>query len=389
MRPAEALQAAAKGLGRGAAALAQQPAALFRKRHPPAGARPGTLVVDDSAPPSRLRLTLYSAESAEERELADAGALAAVLGGPRKLWLDVVGLGSESVLRELGRLLAIHPLALEDIVNVPQRPKIEAYPQQLLILVRRLAATTRGSVETEQLSVLLGRGWVATFRERDGDVFDPVRRRLQEGRGPIRVADVDYLAYALADTVVDGYYPLLEGLGDQVDGLEEQLLEVEGPWLLERLAEIKRSLLQLRRAVWPLRDALRACLATPPELLSTETRVYLRDTLDHCAQASEVVESYRELASELLGAHLSLVGHRTNEIMRVLTVMASIFIPLTFMAGVYGMNFENMPELRVWWTYPALLLAMLSVAALMLLYFRRRGWLGRRRRDSGRPGGGP
>ena len=385
---------AINGAAAGAIAL---PAKLFRRRHPPPGARPGTLVVDPDAPPSRMTLAVYSTEGVEESPIAEPSAIPGRLKAGRKAWLDVSGLGSEEVLRALARQFAIHPLAIEDIVHAGQRPKIESYGQQLLVVARMLRQDDLEIVRVEQLSLLLGPDYVLSFRERTGDILDPVRRRLHEGVGPMRESTVDYLAYALLDTVVDGYSPMLEELGEEIDWLEESVMVDVHPRALERLTAVKRALLQFRRAVGPLRDALGTLLAQPEGPFAQSTRTYLRDTKDHCAQAMDVVDAYREVTNGLFTTYLSAVGNRTNEIMRVLTIMASIFIPLTFLAGIYGMNFQHMPELAVWWSYPVVLGLMLAAAVGMVLYFRRRGWIGSRYRarpgsdgDRARgPGGGP
>ena len=361
------------------------PGKLFRRRHPPPGARPGTLVVDPEAPPSRMTLAVYSADGVDEHDVDEVSTIPTLLQPGRKAWLDVVGLGSEDVLRALASQFDVHPLAIEDIVHVGQRPKIDRYPEHLLIVVRRLRPADAELVSVQQLSLLVSRDYLLTFREEPGDVFEPVRHRLHEGVGPMRGSGIDYLAYALLDTVVDGYSPVLEELGDEIEWLEESVMDAH-PMALERLARLKRGVLQVRRAAGPLRDGIKALVSNADELFTESTRTYLRDTQDHCAQAVDVVEAYREVTNGLFNTYLSAVGNRTNEIMRVLTIMASIFIPLTFLAGIYGMNFENMPELDLWWSYPLLLGLMLAAAIGMTLYFRRRGWIGSRHRARSGPG---
>jgi len=353
---------------------------LFRKLHPPVGARPGTLVVDSGSPAPRIRVTTYAEEGVEERDVLDPNQLRSVVASGAKTWIDVQGLGDEAVLRGISAAFGIHPLVIEDVVNVPQRPKAESYPEYQLFIVRMVEPLSDGAANVEQVSLLLGRTWVLTFEERPGLAFDPVRRRLHEGTGPMRRLGPDYLAYALLDSIVDAYYPLLQRLGDEIEELEDEVMGAAPPGTLERVVEIRKTLLQVRRAVWPLRDALAGVIKDGGPFLTEEVRVYLRDTYDHAAQAMDVTEAYREMVSGLFNTYLSVVSNRTNEIMRVLTVTASIFIPLTFMAGIYGMNFENMPELRVWWSYPALLALMLLVAGGLVLYFRRRGWIGAPRR---------
>ena len=291
-------------------------------------------------------------------------------------WVDVQGLGDEGVLRRLAEIFSIHPLALEDAVNAPQRPKTEAYEGQQLILTRMARLLDDGRLDVEQVSLFLGAGWLLTLQERQGDVFDPVRARLRAAKGMIRTSGADYLAYALVDTIVDGFYPVIESLGDQLVDLEDAVLANPTRDALRDIYTIKRELLALRRAAWPQREMLAMLLRDGSPYLSQAVALFLRDTLDHTVQVVDVTESYRELAGNLMDLHLSTTSNRTNDVMKVLTIMASIFIPLTFIAGVYGMNFDAMPELHARWAYPAVLATMVVVAVGMLIYFRRRGWLG-------------
>lgn len=349
----------------------------FRKRHPPVGARPGTLVMEPGALPPRIQMIRYRPDGVEEGLVSDPGTLGPPAPGqPGVTWIDVQGLGDERILRRLGERFGLHPLALEDMVNAPQRPKIEEYPHQLLLITRMARLEGTSEVDAEQVGLVLGPGYVLSFQERYGDVLDPVRVRIREGLGPMRRSGADYLAYALLDTIVDGYYPVLEHLGEVLARLEEQILSRPGRRTLARLNRLKVVLLGLRRGIWPQREALNRLLRDGSPFMSPEVRMYLRDTYDHAAQVVDVVDSHLELVAALLNTYLSALGNRTNEVMKVLTIMASIFIPLTFMAGIYGMNFEAMPELRSPWGYPVLLAVMVVTAAGMLYYFRRRGWLG-------------
>jgi len=292
------------------------------------------------------------------------------------VWIDVQGLGDEPLLRQLGERFGLHLLALEDLVNAPQRPKIEEYREQVLIITRMARFAGRAELNDEQVGLVLGPGYVLSFQERYGDVLEPVRVRIREGLGPIRSAGADYLAYALLDTIIDGYYPVVEHLGEVLARLEDQILARPGARTLTRLNRVKGVLVALRRGIWPQREALNRLLRDGSRFISPEVRVYLRDTHDHAAQLVDVVDSHREMVAGLLNTYLSALSNRTNEVMKLLTIMASIFIPLTFMAGVYGMNFEAMPELHSPWGYPALMAVMVLTAVGMLFYFRRRGWLG-------------
>jgi magnesium transporter len=239
-----------------------------------------------------------------------------------------------------------------------------------------MARAAEGFLDVEQVSLFIGAHYLLTIQERQGDVFDPVRVRIRAGKGLIRRSGPDYLAYALIDAVLDGYYPVLEALGDRLQAIEERILHETRPSSQRSIHRIRRDLLVLRRAVWPQREAVGALVREESPLITPRVRQYLRDCLDHAVQILDVIDTYRELASSLMDTHMSTVGQRANEVMKVLTIMASIFIPLTFLAGLYGMNFDYLPELHYRWSYPLLLLVMVVVAAGMLLYFRRRNWWG-------------
>lgn len=349
----------------------------FHKRHPPVGARPGTLAVPPGALPPRIQRIHYGPDGVEEGAVTDPAQIRPPPPGQTGVtWIDVQGLGDEQLLRRLGERFGLHPLALEDLVNAPQRPKIEEYHDQLLLITRMARLRGRVLLDAEQVGLVLGTGYVLSFQEHYGDVLDPVRVRIREGLGPIRSAGADYLAYALLDTIVDGYYPVLEEVSETLARLEERILTHPGARSLNRLNRVKGLLLGLRRGIWPQREALNRLLRDGSRFISADVRVYLRDTYDHAAQVVDVVDSHRELVAGLLNTYLSALGNRTNEVMKLLTIMASIFIPLTFLAGIYGMNFEAMPELRSPWGYPALLGVMALTAGGMLFHFRRRGWLG-------------
>ncbi|HEY5945459.1 MAG TPA: magnesium/cobalt transporter CorA, partial [Kofleriaceae bacterium] len=293
---------------------------------------------------------------------------------------EVQGLGDEAVLRALADLFSIHPLALEDVVNTPQRPKVEEYAQQLLVIART-ALQAGEDIELEQVSVIIGSNYVLSFVERNADTLEPVRVRVREGKGVIRSAGPSYLAYAIIDTIVDAYYPMIEQLSHILERLEVEVSDQPSVEMVRELNVIKAQLVLLRRGLAPQLEALTRMMRADMPLVTAEVRTYLRDTHDHCHQLLDVVDSHRELVAGLMNTYLSIVSNRTNEVMKVLTIMASIFIPLTFLAGVYGMNFKQMPELDRWWAYPVLLGVMALVAVVMLVQFWRRGWLGDGKRD--------
>ena len=350
---------------------------MFRKRHPPVGAKPGTLMINAHAQPPKIRVMKYGPDHLEEHDIAAVTELKELLEDNTVCWIDVQGLGDEEVLREFADLFSIHSLALEDIVNVPHRPKVERFEKHTLCITRMALLRDEG-IESEQISLFVGPDYVLTFQERSGDVFDPIRNRIRQGGSILRSSGPSYLAYALLDAVIDGYYPILETFGEKLEAFEDEVMANPHPSVLHEIHQAKRDLLTIRRTIWPQREAVNALIRDENPLITETVRVHLRDCYDHCVQIMDAVETYRELAGGLMDVYLSSIGNRQNEVMKVLTIMASIFIPLTFMAGIYGMNFENMPELHSTWGYPLLLVAMVVVAVGMIVYFRRKGWFGGR-----------
>lgn len=348
----------------------------FRKRHPPVGSKPGTLSLAHDAQPPRVHVMAYAPEYTAEHDINNLDDLVAFRDDPKMTWIDVQGLGDEAVLQRIGEIFELHPLALEDAVNIPQRPKSEGYELQHLFITRMTHIDQDNVLEAEQVSIFIGPRYVLTLQERHGDVFDPVRKRIRSGIGVISKLGPDYLAYALIDTVIDGYYPAIESIGDRLHELEEDILEHPTHAGLQQIHRIRRDLLSMRRAVWPQREAVNALIREDTPLITDTVRQYLRDCHDHAVQIADVIETYRELASSLMDIYLSSMSQRTNEVMKVLTIMSSIFIPLTFLAGIYGMNFQHMPELAKPWAYPVLLGTMAVMTVAMLLYFRRKGWIG-------------
>ncbi len=355
---------------------------IFKKRHTRIGARPGTLVISKQSPRPVVRGIFYNPESFEDEPIEDLDRLQKAFTKETIAGIDVQGFGDRSVMNKVGSVFGLHPLLLEDVVNVPQRPKTELYDDQLLIVVRMVRLKdpedqSRYRVDMEQVSIVLAENYVITFQERYGDILDPVRKRIKGGKGIIRHRGSDYLAYAIADTIVDGYYPVLEGVGNDLEAMEDEVIRNPSPEVLGELNTLKNQLINLRRAVWPQREAVNSLVRGDYALIGEDVRVYLRDTHDHCIQTSEVAEMYREMATGLMNTYLSSVANRTNEVMKVLTIMASLFIPLTFMAGIYGMNFEHMPELHYRYSYPMLWLVMTLTGVAMLYFFWRKGWIGR------------
>lgn len=339
------------------------------------------LVAQPGAPQPEFALMAYGPDALEERALAHVNDLDTYLGKFPVVWLNIDGLGSADVVRALGERFGLHRLALEDVLNPPQRPKAETYPGHVFAIARMLSS--EGGLSSEQLSLFVGAGFVITFQEEPGgDVFNPVRERIRAAKGKIRKAGPDYLAYALLDAVVDAYFPVLENYAERVEELELRILTKPDHSLMSDLHTLRRDLVGLRRSVWPLRDALAALVRDDSTVFQAETRLFLRDCQDHAVQVIDLIESYRELTAALAEVHLESVNNRMNEVMKVLTIISTIFMPLSFIASVYGMNFDprssplNMPELEWFFGYPFALALMATVAGALLWLFRRKGWLG-------------
>jgi magnesium transporter len=353
---------------------------------PAPGAPPGTLVMDESDPP-KIYMMDYCEKRVVERWIGSVEECVQYLEDdlPSITWIDVQGIGHKPTFERLGEIFKIHPLALEDVVNVPQRPKSDVYQDQHVIIGRMAQVDAQGALMTEQIAIVFGKGFVLTIQEEaNADVLEPVRERIRKGRALMRSGGADYLAYALLDAIIDGFYPVLERLGDKLDEIELDALAGR-KHTARRIHDIKRDLLQLRRAIWPQRELANSLLRDGSQHIQENTRLYLRDTYDHAVQVMDMVETFREIASGLMDVYLSGVSNRMNEIMKVLTIISTIFLPLTFIAGVYGMNFDtsispyNMPELRWKFGYPASIAFMaLSVASLFFFYWRK-GWIGKER----------
>jgi len=371
-----------------AKASARKSRTARRKRfmpRPAPGTAPGTLMIDPNSPKPAIDVIAYGPDGlVEERGIA-VEQLEKHLGKWPVTWVNVSGLGDEAILRQLGALFHLHLLALEDVVNVHQRAKFDLYPQQVFMVARMIEVDDAG-LSTDQLSLFLGERVVVTFQERPGDCFDLVRQRIRAGRGRLRSAGTSYLTYSLLDAVVDSYFPILELFGERLEHLEDEIIAQPSQHAIHHIHDVKRDLLVLRRSIWPMREMLHALVREPVPFIATEDRFYFQDCYDHSIQVMDLVETFRELGSDLMDVYLSSVSNRLNEVMKLLTIFTTIFIPLTFIAGVYGMNFDpdtspwNMPELRWYWGYPLSLLLMAAIAVAMLIYFRRRGWLGDLRR---------
>ena len=342
----------------------------FRRRTIP-GFIPGTHTPDVDPTPPRITGVCYDKHEYDEFEVDDIAGIEELLGRDFVTWINVDGVGDGTALRQIGEICNLHPLELEDIVHTHQRSKFDDYGDHLFIVARM----ARDPLESEQLSMVLGKGFVLTFQEgKPGDSLEPVRERLRKNHGRIRRMGPDYLAYALFDAVIDGYYPVIESYGDRIEELDE---DIEGSGLRNAIAHAHRlrsELLILRRTILPHRETVLEWMKADHDLIGSETHVFLRDAYDHTLQLGDLVGTYREMCTDLRDFFISLMNHRTNDVMKFLTIIATIFMPLSFVAGVYGMNFPNMPEFTVPYGYYLVLAAMALIASGLLAFIWRKGW---------------
>jgi magnesium transporter len=351
---------------------------MFKKHRSPIGSRPGTITVPKNATATTISIIVYTEQEVVERSInvEDLQSVASSCPDKSVLWINVIGLGDAEVLKQLGDQFGIHRLALEDVVNIPHRPKAEPYDQQTFVVSQMVTMSRPPHVETEQVSIFIGESWVITIQERAGDVLEPIRKRIRSGKGRIRQMGSQYLGYAIVDTLIDTFYPLFEKLGEHLEQLEDRLMTVPTKALLEELYAVRREVLVLRHLVYAFRELTNALIEDENDFNKEQLTVFLRDCYDHCVQLIDVADSYRDLCSSLMDLYLSSQSSRMNEVMKVLTIISTIFIPLSFLAGIYGMNFVHMPELGFKWSYPIFWIVILSAAVAMLSMFRRAGWLG-------------
>ncbi|WP_417319191.1 magnesium/cobalt transporter CorA [Emcibacter sp.] len=353
----------------------------LKRHHDQPGTAPGTLKAPDRKRVENITVEVirYNEDDFEEIPLERIEDCFNCRTPGHVTWLNINGLHDLELIRTIGEHFGLHALALEDLLNLGQRPKMEQYDDHLFAVFKMIKKES--PEQAEQVSMFIAQDLVITFQEMDGDVFEPVRQRLRTGKNRIRKCGADYLAYALLDQAVDELYPVLERYSEKIDDLEEQLMDKPRREHLEAAHRLKRELLALKRIIWPERELVNALLRSDLDLVTDDTKIYLRDVYDHCIQLVDVTETYRDMTMDLVDLYLSSVSNSMNEVMKVLTVIATIFIPITFIAGVYGMNFNtkaspwNMPELDWIWGYPFALGLMGIVVGLMLYYFKRKNWL--------------
>jgi magnesium transporter len=351
---------------------------LIKKRSKKAGLPPGSLVHigEKKAEIQKITVMDYDETHFQEKEIKTIEECFLFKDKPTVTWINIDGLHQVEILEKLDECYGLHPLVLEDILNTDQRPKMEDYGEYLYIVLRTLNYNDKSSeIESEQISLVLGPNFVFSFQEREGDTFNPIRDRIRNSKGRIRKMGADHLAYTLLDSIIDNYFIILEKLGEKIEFLEEEVVTQPGPETLQTIHHLKREMIFLRKGVWPLREVISGLERGESSLIKESTRIYLRDVYDHTIQTIDTIETYRDMVSGMLDIYLSSISNRLNAVMKVLTIIATIFMPLTFIAGIYGMNFKYMPELEWRWGYPAIWFAVVLISVSMLIYFKRKRWL--------------
>lgn len=349
-----------------------------RKHSKKPGQAPGTLHFTGEKRIENVQMNLcdYDVHQLGEFDISDIEESKPYLESPSKTWINVLGLHDVEKLKEIWGYFGLHPLIQEDILNTNQRAKIEEYPDQVFFVLRMMSILEEtGELNVEQVSIVLSEDSVLSFQEDDFPIFEPVLHRLRNNAPRLRKEGPDYLAYALLDTVVDHYFKVMERLGDEIEVLEEHILTNVDDDIPEQIHALRRKVLYFRKAIWPLRDSLNNLLREESPLINEDNKIYFRDVHDHLVQIIDGIENYRDMIIGMLDMYMSQVSNKMNEVMKVLTIIATIFIPLTFLAGIYGMNFEYMPELSVKWAYPAVWVVMIITTIFMLIYFRKKKWL--------------
>jgi magnesium transporter len=342
------------------------------------GLPPGALIHIGEKKTDKIKISVidYSIAKYDEREIKKIEDCFDLKRKPSISWINVDGLHETDIIEKLGKCFDIHPLVLEDIVNTDQRPKMEDYEKYIFFVLKMLYVEEKtNEIYSEQVSLILGKNYVISFQEAIGDVFDSVRGRIRDSKGRIRKMGTDYLAYALIDAIVDNYYVILEKIGEKIENMQEDIIKNPNPDTLQHIYKLKRDMIYLRKSVWPLREVINGLLREESNLIRKGTHIYLRDLYDHTIQVIDTIETYRDMISGMLDIYMSSVSNKMNEVMKVLTIFAAIFIPLTFIAGVYGMNFHHMPELEIAWAYPAVWIVIIGVAVLLLGYFKHKKWI--------------
>lgn len=351
---------------------------LIKRRSKKAGLPPGTLVHIGEKKTERAKITIIDYDEAQfqEKEAKTIEECFPFKDEPTVTWINIDGIHEMAIIEKIGKHFGVHPLILEDIVNTGHRPKMEDLEDYIFVVLKMLYYDEKDDeIKAEQVSLILGANFVISFQESEGDVFNPIRERIRKAKGRIRKAGADYLAYALVDAIVDSYFLILEKLGEEIELLEEELVTDPRSETLQTIHNFKGEMIFLRRSVWPLREVVSGLERGESSLIHESTGIYLRDVYDHTIQVIDTIETFRDMISGMLDTYLSSISNKMNQVMKVLTIIATIFIPLTFVAGIYGMNFEYMPELKWHWGYFMVWFIMVVIVVSMVFYFRRRRWL--------------
>lgn len=349
----------------------------FKNLSKKAGLSPGVLVHvgEKKMDTVRVRVITYDKDNIQETEVTSVEELLPFLGTSTTTWINIDGIHDTSILEKLGSSFGLHPLVIEDILNTEQRPKMDDFGDYALLVLKMICLDKDNQIVTDHVSIILGQNFVMSFQEREGNIFDPVRNRVRATNGRLRQMGPDYLCYALLDTIVDNYFRIMEVLGEKIELLEVELLESPTKETLQVMHKLKREIIFLRRSVWPLREVVGFLERGESALIRKSTQVFLRDVYDHTIQVMDAIETFRDMISGMLDIYLSSSSNKLNEVMKVLTIIATIFIPLTFIVGVYGMNFKHMPELDWRLGYFVIWAMMIIIAVFMIMYFKKKRWL--------------
>ena len=342
------------------------------------GLPPGSLVHVGEKKTDKTRITVmdYDISKFEEKEIQNIEDCFVFKDTSTVTWINIDGLHDIDVIEKLGKCFDIHPLVLEDILNTNQRPKLEDFEKDIFLVLKMLYNHKKSNeIHSEQISLIFGSNFVISFQESIGDVFDPIRERIRNEKGRIRKSGADYLAYALVDAIIDNYFIILENIGERIEGMDENVIGDPIPSTLQEIYNLKRDMIYLRKSIWPLREVINALIRDESKLIKKGTHIFIRDLYDHTIQVIDTIETYRDMVSGMIDMYMSSVSNKMNEVMKVLTIFAAIFIPLTFIAGIYGMNFEYMPELSIRWAYPLVWIVIILVSFSLLFYFRHKKWI--------------
>ncbi len=348
-----------------------------RKNSRASGLPPGSLIHIGDQKVNKVKITIFDYNLSEfiEKTADTIEESFAYKDRDTITWINIDGISDISIIEKINQYFGVHPLVLEDILNTSQRPKMEDFVDYLFFVLKMIYIDDKTKqITSEQVSLILGSNYVISFQEKEGDVFDPVRDRIRNNKGRVRKLGSDYLAYSLIDLIVDSYFSILEKQGDEIELIEEEVIKARDNKIMQKLHRVKRDLISLRKNIWPLREMVNSFIKSESKLIAKTNHIYFADVYDHTIQAIDTIETFRDMTSGLHDIYLSVISNRMNEVMKVLTMFASVFIPLTFIAGIYGMNFEYMPELKLKYGYFYVLGLMFILAVFMLIYFKRRKW---------------